>query len=199
MLHPCTEIRFINEEIGSGVFATARLPKGTITWVQDPLDQVIDLERQPQYRSYPPTLERYSFRNADGHYVLCWDYARFVNHNCEANCLSPGMDFEICIRDIEAGEELTNDYGSLNLEFTMTCSCGGASCRRVTSPDDFIRLAPGWDQALALAYPSIEKVEQPLWPYLSDPFSVRECLAGKRPIPSILEHHFEAPVLSDRG
>lgn len=188
MLHPHTELRYLGPEIGSGVFATARLPKGTITWVQDPLDQVIDLAAEPRYRDYPPVLERYSFRNSHGHYVLCWDYARFVNHHCEANCLSPGLDFEIAIRDIEAGEELTNDYGSLNLEFIMECQCGSPRCRQKTAPEDFSSLADQWDRSLSNAFGSIERVAQPLWPYLENPELVKECLEGKRPVPSIRNH-----------
>ena len=191
MLHPNTELRYLGPEIGSGVIATAPIPKGTITWVQDELDQVIDVKGTPKFQAYPPVLERYSFRNKDGFYVLCWDYARFVNHHCEANCLSPGMDFEIAIRDIEAGEELTNDYGSLNLEFTMECMCGSPRCRKRTEPQDFPRLAGGWAQLLRAAFPAIESVDQPLWSYLEDPNFVRDCLEGRAPIPSICEHMVE--------
>jgi len=35
MIHPDTEVRFINDEIGYGVVAKKLIPKGTITWVQD--------------------------------------------------------------------------------------------------------------------------------------------------------------------
>ena len=191
MLHPNTELRYLGPEIGSGVIATAPIPKGTITWVQDQLDQVIDVIGNQTFRAYPPVLERYSFRNKDGFYVLCWDYARFVNHHCEANCLSPGMDFEIAIRDIEAGEELTNDYGSLNLEFTMECMCGSPRCRKRTEPQDFPRLSQGWDQSLRAAFPFIDRVDQPLWSYLEAPNFVKECLEGRAPTPSIREHMVE--------
>ena len=191
MLHPHTELRYIGPEVGSGVFATENIPMGTISWVQDPLDQVIDLNTHPEYKDYPDYLERYSFRNALGQYVLCWDRARFVNHNCEANCLSPGLDFEICIRDIEKGEQLTNDYGSLNLEFCMDCHCGSVHCRKVTRPLDFPQLAPLWDKSLRRAFPSIEKVKQPLWNRLKDPAFVKACLKDHRKIPSILAHYFE--------
>jgi uncharacterized protein len=172
---------------------------GTVTWVQDPLDQVVDLNTHPEYRDYPDYLEQYSFRNAQGQYVLCWDRGRFVNHNCEANCLSPGLDFEICIRDIEAGTQLTNDYGSLNLEFTMDCHCGSAACRGVTQPDDFPRLAPGWDASLRVAFPHIALVEQPLWNRLKDPNFVKICLADPNRIPSILEHYYESTCLAARN
>ncbi len=163
---------------------------GTVTWVQDPLDQVVDLNTHPEFRDYPDYLETYSFRNAQGQYVLCWDKGRFVNHSCEANCLSPGLDFEICIRDIEIGTQLTNDYGSLNLEFSMECHCGSPACRGITQPSDFPRMAPLWDTALRAAFPSIAKVEQPLWNRLKDPQFVKTCLADLSKIPSILDHYY---------
>lgn len=194
MLHPHTELRYLGPEIGSGVFATAPIPMGTITWVQDSLDQVIDLKVHTKYRDYPPVLERYSFRNKDGQYVLCWDYARFVNHHCEANCLSPGLEFEIALRDIAEGEELTNDYGSLNLEFVMECTCGSERCRGETRPEDFENLADRWDSLLQHAFPSIDSVEQPLWPYLESGKLVKACLSGDEPIPSIRNHLYKPAV-----
>ena len=39
MLHPHTELRHVSKLIGYGVFATQLIPKGTITWVRDDLDQ----------------------------------------------------------------------------------------------------------------------------------------------------------------
>ena len=39
MVHPHTEIRFVNDIIGWGVFASRFIPKGTIIWALDPLDQ----------------------------------------------------------------------------------------------------------------------------------------------------------------
>ena len=40
MLHPHTELRYVDGTVGHGVFATARIPAGTFTWVKDPLDRV---------------------------------------------------------------------------------------------------------------------------------------------------------------
>ena len=39
MIHPDTELRFINDKIGYGVVATKFIPKGTITWVLDKVDR----------------------------------------------------------------------------------------------------------------------------------------------------------------
>src|SRR5262245_44992186 len=117
MMHPSTELRFVDDQIGYGVFATRPIPRGTITWTRDELDrrftrQDIDA-MSPLYRAI---LDKYTFVDARGEHVLCWDIARFVNHSCDATCLAPGYEFEIAVRDIAAGEELTDDYGSLNIE-----------------------------------------------------------------------------------
>lgn len=194
MLHPHTELRHIDREIGYGVFTTRPIPMGTITWVLDPLDRVIDLEREPHFRSYPDTLERYTFVNADGHYVLCWDLARFINHSCEANCLSPGFDFEIAIRDIGVDEQLTNDYGSLNLEHPMVCRCGAHNCRGMTRPEDFSAQAPRWDSLLRVAFPRLGQVPQPLWDWVREKMEVEICLAQPDRLPSILRHRYPGLV-----
>ena len=38
MIHPDTELQFINDKIGYGVVATKLIPKGSITWALDKLD-----------------------------------------------------------------------------------------------------------------------------------------------------------------
>ena len=44
LVHPDSELRFVNPVIGHGLFATRLIPKGTITWVGDDLDQFITPE-----------------------------------------------------------------------------------------------------------------------------------------------------------
>lgn len=43
MLHPHTEIRYISEAMGLGVFATRPIPKGTLLWVLCPLDYGVEI------------------------------------------------------------------------------------------------------------------------------------------------------------
>src|SRR5437763_555157 len=99
MLHPDTELRYIDPIIGYGVFATRPIPRGTITWVRDDLDQTFSPER---FRDFEPPLlrellDRYSYVDKEGDHVLFWDHARYINHACEATCLSPGYGFEIAV------------------------------------------------------------------------------------------------------
>src|SRR5215467_8682567 len=124
MLHPASELRYVNSISGYGVFATRFIPRGTITWVFDSLDQIVYPEtvgRMP--RVLRDAVEKYCYLNGRGEQILCWDHSRFLNHSCNPTSLAPGFDFEIAVRDIEEGEEITDDYGALNPEEEFTCFC----------------------------------------------------------------------------
>ena len=143
----------------------ALIPKGTIIWVRDDLDQTFTAEEVANLEEpYRQVLDNYTFVDAKGLMVLCWDHSRFFNHSCEANCLSAGYDFELAIRYIEADEELTDDYGTLNLREPFQCACQSARCRRQIAPDDIERWAETWDGLVRRVFPLIPQLSQPLWP-----------------------------------
>lgn len=162
MLHPDTEVRFINESVGYGVVATRFIPKGTITWVQDPLDRVFPVEEVGQL---PPiirkTLDTYGFRNALGETVLCWDAAKYINHSFRPSCFSTAYDFEIAIRDIEPGAQLTDDYGYLNLATPFEPVDEGTE-RKIVYPDDLFNYHKDWDDLLRKQLQAVFRVPQPL-------------------------------------
>ena len=57
---------------------------------------------------------------------------RYVNHSCEPNTfmrLYRGRVEFYALRRVEAGEELTCDYGSTHHDGTLPCRCGSAKCR----------------------------------------------------------------------
>ncbi|MBY0084951.1 SET domain-containing protein [Brevibacillus brevis] len=163
MMHPDTELRYINDEIGYGVFATRFIPKGTIVWAQDDLDQVLDpafVERLDSLRKQD--VQKYSFKNQFGKYILCWDKARYVNHSFHANCVPTMYDMELAARDILPGEELTDDYGTLNLDEPFDCLPESDTDRSRVMPDDLLRYYPQWDRIAAEAFQRFNHVEQPL-------------------------------------
>jgi uncharacterized protein len=61
-----------------------------------------------------------------------WNTARLINHSCEPNCEAWNVRRKIFIhalRDIEAGEELTFDYGfDVSCYEDHPCRCGKPSC-----------------------------------------------------------------------
>jgi hypothetical protein len=180
MIHPSTELRWVNEVIGYGVFATQPIPKGTIIWVRDELDQTFTPEQISRMdEPYREVLDKYTFVDAKGMIVLCWDHSRFFNHSCTTNCLSAGYDFELAVRDIATNEELTDDYGTLNLRAPFLCACQSPSCRKQIAPDDMERLAEGWDALVRPVFSLIPQLPQPLWPLLKEKAEVE--LALKHP------------------
>jgi hypothetical protein len=190
LIHPDSELRFVNDSVGYGLFATRLIPKGTITWAVDSLDQIISparLEELPDLLR--DQAHKYSYLNGRGDRILCWDHGRFVNHSCAAACLSPGFDFEIAVRDIAPGEEITDDYGTLNLEAPFPCLCGAPNCRGQVLPDDPVRYAGDWDRLIAEAFSAIGRVSQPLWDLVREKAAIQRVLSGELELPSVLTHY----------
>ncbi|MCM5662699.1 SET domain-containing protein [Galbibacter mesophilus] len=193
MIHPHTELRFISDEIGHGVVATKLIPKGTITWVQDQLDLVLSpAQVNNMSEDYQKIIEYYTFRNNKGDYVLCWDLAKFVNHSFKSNCLTTPYDFEIAIRDIYPGEELTDDYGYLNIEKPFKAKDEGTD-RKIVYPDDLLNYHKMWDESLQQAFIHINAVNQPLANFLSSKMQqkINKIDKGETALDSILMCYYE--------
>lgn len=64
---------------------------------------------------------------------------RFGNHSCNPNLWWEDGLTLVARRDINAGEELTNDYATSTAlpDFRMACRCGSDNCRRVISGEDW--------------------------------------------------------------
>lgn len=184
MMHPHTRLAHISDRKGFGVIATRPLPAGTIVWVRDSLDQRIPRDQAralgPLFRN---ALRTYAFWESDGDLILCWDHGRFVNHSCEANCLGGGFEFEIAVRDIGEGEELTDDYGTFGFAEDILCACGAESCRGRLRSTDLREMAPQWDARLVASLARLPTVEQPLWPLVFDKARVDQVLADPAALP----------------
>jgi hypothetical protein len=197
MLHPHTELAFIDDRIGYGVVATRRIPRGTITWVLDELDQRIPPHRVRRLSTLQRKhLDKYAYVDREGNWVLCWDHGRYVNHSCAASCISL-YDFSMALRDIQPGEQVTDDYGSLNLDESFTCWCDTTTCRGEVGPDDFLRFADVWDRSAADVLPLLATVQQPLWSLVQEKDAVRAALSDPLALPSCRESYF-TPVRAAR-
>lgn len=193
MIHPDTEVRFISEEVGYGVVAKKLIPKGTITWVLDELDREFTPEEleglSPPVRAI---METYAYRNGQGNFMLCWDNGRFVNHSFNSTCLSTAYDFEIAVRDIQPGEQLTDDYGYLNISEPFTAYSEGTK-RKTVYPDDLLRYHKTWDKKLMAAFKDIPDLEQPLGKMLSEAQwrKIHAVAKGEEQMDSILNIYYD--------
>ncbi len=192
MIHPDTEVRFISEEIGYGIVATKLIPEGTITWVQDELDLVYTPQQVEKMSPHTQEMiDKFTFRNNKGNYVMCWDTAKYVNHSFNSNCLSTAYDFEIAIRDIQPGEELTDDYGYLNVSEAFQAKNEGTQ-RTTVFPDDLVNFHEDWDALLKDSFKKIKTVRQPLEGLLSSTLkqNITQILKGEKQLDSILKLYY---------
>lgn len=93
--------------------------------------------------------------------VLCWDNGKYVNHSFKPTCFSTAYDFEIAIRDIHPGEELTDDYGYLKVEKPFDVIDEGTESKTVY-PDDILRFHEDWDLLIKEVSSKVLEVPQPL-------------------------------------
>ena len=168
MIHPHTRLQYISPTIGYGVFATADIPEGTVVYVKDSLELVISPEDYRQHTAeMREVVDKYSYIDERGDRIISWDFAKYVNHCCNCNTISTGYGFEMAIRDIQAGEQITDEYGIFNLDTEMQLECASPGCRKRIGPGDFDLYYQEWDGKIRKSIPQLFAVDQPLYPFLS--------------------------------
>src|SRR5262249_33772840 len=130
--------------------------------------------------------------NGSGDRILCWDFGRFMNHSCEPSSVGPGkLEFEIAVRDIAAGEEVTCDYGTFNLEEPLVCACGSPQGRGRTVQEASGRSAPSLARRVRGAFRDIKNAHQPLWPLVQKwRLQIERGIAQPSHLPSLLENRW---------
>lgn len=114
---------------GKGTFAKEDIKKGEMVYIRG--GHLLTKE------------EAFFYKTADGIWPITDDHFLgakteeefskqkvYVNHSCDANCGIRGEITVVAMRDIQEGEEITQDYGLLDNEgYSMKCTCGSANCR----------------------------------------------------------------------
>ena len=97
---------------GLGLIAHEFIPKGTVIWKLVPgFDLLLSDE---EVKNLPPSAQEQVYHYAFFHpklkkHVLCADDDKFTNHSDNANSRFCD-DHAITIRDIQEGEEITDNY-----------------------------------------------------------------------------------------
>lgn len=113
------------------------------------------------------SMETYVYHDKDGRLVLSWDHARFMNHSCCSNTMMTDYQLEIAVREIKAGEQITTEYGLLNIQECYDIHCGCDGCRGKLRPDDIDVFGEKWDEQIMAALTAVPDVYQPLWELIS--------------------------------
>ena len=197
MIHPNTELKFVSDEIGYGVFTTAPIKRGTIVYVKDSLEIELTPRQFNRLDEFHRSIaDKYSYIDHRGVRIISWDHAKYVNHRCDCNTISTGYGFEIALRDIDAGEEITDEYGLFNIPFAMPVHCGCSDCRKKLMPTDIDHYHERWDGWVQEALQCLSQIEQPLWDLLDAETQeeVQAYLQGRRPYRSVATLKWEKPA-----
>ena len=115
---------------GQGLFAAQHIKKGTriLPYIGEKITKTESTRRLAQDNAYIFTLnDRWDI---DGKTLK--NKARYANHSCDPNCeidITTRAIWIIALRDIQAGEELTYDYGyEVKNYMEHPCTCGAKNC-----------------------------------------------------------------------
>jgi uncharacterized protein len=152
---------------GVGIFANRSLAMGTVVW--GPCPDCPRWSAQEAQKLDAPLgcyLEEFGYRTTDAGVLLPCQSAHLLNHSCDANVLDFGADFGVAVRDIDAEEELTVDYGTFcdDGAWSFTCRCGSDGCRLTISSDDGAAAGrhASWAASVGPARARVALVPQPL-------------------------------------
>jgi SET domain-containing protein len=115
---------------GTGGFAKTAICKGTriLEYLGEKISKSESLRRCEQNNAYIFTLN--DEQDLDGN--VPWNPAQFINHSCAPNCEAEKDDDRIWViatRDIQAGEEITFNYGYDLVDYKdYPCLCGAPNC-----------------------------------------------------------------------
>lgn len=114
---------------GLGIFAEESIKRGT--WLMEYVGKVISGKKEvEEYPENKYLFETSKTRMIDG--ATRSNTARYFNHSCKPNCevdIISGRVFIKTIKKVEAGEELTYDYGEEYVdEYIKPYGCRCLSC-----------------------------------------------------------------------
>lgn len=98
---------------GTGCFTSEFIPKGAIIWkFQENFDVIISEE---QLNKFPDIAKEFVLfygylSTEEGGYILCTDNAKYTNHSSNPNMRMINLTDSIATKDIQVGEEITEDY-----------------------------------------------------------------------------------------
>ena len=130
MVHPDTYTSSTSN--GIALFAKRRFKKGEILWVADAMDNVMPYENFLKLpKKEQERMAHYCYVDSQQRIIVPSDNGKYVNHSCAPNAtyLIEFDNVSIALRDIEAGEEITEDYRCyFNHLSDFDCKCGAKDC-----------------------------------------------------------------------
>jgi hypothetical protein len=119
--------------------------EGEAVWeLDEPMYSWKEIESWSEERRQ--AFDWYGFQCGLDQYSLPMGLSREMNHSCDPNTWWSGSTRLVARRDIQAGEEITYDYSTADVDnaYEMECTCGSSRCRGTISNRD--HLDPAWQE-----------------------------------------------------
>ncbi len=143
MLHPAIIASRKGRIHGVCLVTTEPIRAGELIWrITEPMYNWSEVESWDEEKR--EAYDWYGFQCGEDQFSLPVGLSREMNHSCDPNTWWSGSTRLVARRDIGAGEEITYDYATTEVDhdFELNCDCGSARCRgRVTHRD---YLDPAW-------------------------------------------------------
>lgn len=125
---------------GTGLKATSDIKEGDVVWKLDEDEERLTLE---QLQKLPPDRQKLAYQQGD-YFIIVTDGSEYMNHSCDPNTWWDGDETLVACRDIKAGEEVTYDYATAEIDegfrSKWECRCGAEDCRKVITGSDCLDL-----------------------------------------------------------
>ena len=124
---------------GVCLVATRRILEGELVWeLDEAMYSWTEIESWSEERRQ--AFDGYGFQCGVDRYSLPEGLSREMNHSCDPNTWWSSSTALVARRDIEAGEEITYDYSTTDVDhlFEMECTCGSSRCRGKISNRDYL-------------------------------------------------------------
>jgi hypothetical protein len=145
MLHPAIAASREDAIHGVCLVTTREIRAGELVWeLDEPIYSWSEIESWPADRCQD--FDWYGFQCGVDEYSLPEGLSREMNHSCDPNTWWSGATRLVARHDIQAGEEITYDYSTADIDnaIEMDCSCGSPHCRGTISSRDY--LDPAWQR-----------------------------------------------------
>ena len=109
---------------GQGLFAVRDFKVGEVVVKWNP-----KILTEKELNELPPEEKHFILRRG-GKIFLMQSPERFVNYSCDPNTHSD-EGFDVAIRNITAGEEITSDYAGEDSLEKFKCRCGSSKCQKI--------------------------------------------------------------------
>jgi SET domain-containing protein len=146
-----------NQKSEWAIFTTEDIEKGALIfsheeWIEEEtgwftlsINEINELpeDRKRRFLKYSYDLD-FNVTTGTFDWKLAKNISNYINHSCDPNMWYDLHDNIEAKRYINAGEELTMDYGTfiVNMDQDFLCNCGSTSCRKYIRANDWENLIP---------------------------------------------------------